>query len=90
MMDLYKALSELYEEKKRLDRAISRVEYRLASLSDAPNRSKRGRKNMSNEERRQVSERMTAYWAARRARTQTPTRKKNGDTGATVGNGVRA
>jgi hypothetical protein len=90
MMDFYKALSELYEEKKRLDRAISRVEYRLAMLSEAPHRSKRGRKNMSTEERRQVSERMTAYWAARRARSETPARKKNGESGETVGNGVRA
>ena len=89
MMDLYKALSELYEEKKRLDRAIKRVEYRLAMLSEAPQRSKRGRKYMSTEERRQVSERMTAYWAARRARSETPPRKKNGGPGETIGNGAR-
>ena len=90
MMDLYKALSELHEEKKRLDRAISRVEYRLAMLSEVPRRSKRGRKNMSSEERRQVSERMTAYWAARRARSEAPARKSNSESGETVGNGATA
>lgn len=89
-MDLYKALTELYEEKKRLDRAIARVEYRLAMLSEPPRRSQRGRKNMSSEERRQVSERMTAYWAARRAQRESQKREENGDPEETVGNGVSA
>lgn len=66
-MNLDKALHELYEEKKRIDRAIARLESGLAELSDAPPRSRRGRKSMSEEERLQVSYRMTAYWAARRA-----------------------
>lgn len=90
MMDLYKALSELYEEKKRLDRAIMRVEYKLAMLAEAPLRSKRGRKNMSTDERRQVSERMTAYWAARRARADTVPQEKNSGPAEIVDNGARA
>lgn len=52
-MNLDKALHELYEEKKRIDRAIARLESGLAELSDAPPRSRRGRKSMSEEERLQ-------------------------------------
>lgn len=66
-MDLGKALSELQNEKKRLDRAIARIEGRLAVMSEMPKRSTRGRKSMNAEERLKVSARMTAYWAARRA-----------------------
>lgn len=66
-MDLERALRELYEEKKRLDRAVARIEARLAMMSDPPRKSTRGRKNMGTEERLQVSARMTAYWASRRA-----------------------
>jgi|ERR1051326_8201693 hypothetical protein len=71
-MDVNKALRELYDEKKRLDRAIARIEARLATVSEAPKRSTRGRKSMSPEERLRVSARMTAYWAARRAQGGTP------------------
>ena len=65
-MDLDKTLRELYEEKKRLDRAIARLEERRAEQQQ-PKRSTRGRKSMGPEERLQVSARMAAYWAARRA-----------------------
>ena len=67
-MDFDKALRELYEERKRLDRAIARIESSLLMFSDPPKKSPRGRKSMGPEERLQVSARMTAYWAARRAR----------------------
>lgn len=67
-MDLDKALRDLYEEKKHLDRAIARLEARLASLDGTRRRSTRGRKGMGPEERLKVSARMTAYWAARRAK----------------------
>ena len=67
-MDLNRALRDLYEEKKYLDRAIARLEARLVSLNANRDRSTRGRKEMGPEERVKVSERMTAYWAARRAR----------------------
>ena len=69
-MDLDKALRELYKEKKRLDRAIARVEARVEMMSGLPKRSTRGRKSMSEEERLRVSSRMTAYWASRRAKAQ--------------------
>lgn len=67
-MDLDKTLRDLYAEKKRLDRGIVRLEARLALLSGLP-RSRRGRKTMNAEERLEVSRRMCAYWAARRARS---------------------
>ena len=69
-MDLDKALRELHDEKKRLDRTIARIESRLATMSEPPPRSTRGRKSMSAEERVKVSARMTAYWAARRAQEE--------------------
>ncbi|MGA2596319.1 MAG: hypothetical protein ABSH09_04820 [Bryobacteraceae bacterium] len=84
-MDLNKALRELYEEKRRLDRAIARAEAKLAAMSQPLQRSRRGRKSMSPEERQQVSARMTAYWAARRAKKK----QKNGDSDP-VGNGITA
>ena len=69
-MDLYKAIQQLYAERERLDRVISSLErlqkeaVATPSQAAAPNR--RGRKNMSAQERRQVSERMKQYWAGRR------------------------
>lgn len=66
-MDLDQTLRELHEEKKRVDRAIARLEARLAALSGLTS-SRRGRKSMSAEERLEVSRRMSAYWTARRAR----------------------
>jgi hypothetical protein len=89
-MDLNKALRELYEEKVRLDRAIARAESRLAALSKPQQRSKRGRKSMSPEERLQVSARMTAYWAARResAKQQGEQKKRKNGKSDLVGNGV--
>lgn len=64
-MDVHKALRELYEEKKRLDAAISILEGRLRRESRSGIR--RGRKKMSPEERMQVSKRMSQYWEGRRA-----------------------
>ncbi|HZU27770.1 MAG TPA: hypothetical protein VFA04_19725 [Bryobacteraceae bacterium] len=64
-MDVYKALRELYQEKKRLDAMIASLETTLKRNKPAAPR--RGRRNMGPEERRAVSERMAAYWASRRA-----------------------
>ncbi len=74
-MDLYKAIRELVEEKKRIDRIIASLEAMLArgkvgpqgkaAAKDPPKR--RGRKSMSPEERHEVSERMARYWAEKRA-----------------------
>lgn len=72
-MDIYQALRALHEEKKRLDHLIAVLE----ELQNAGNHiqspalnKRRGRKSMSLEERRQVSERMKRYWAQRRERQQ--------------------
>jgi hypothetical protein len=69
-VDVYKALSELYGEKKRLDSAISALEARLALMSkpEAVTRGRRGRRSMGMEERESVSRRMSRYWADRRAK----------------------
>lgn len=68
-MDFYGAIRELLEEKKRLDRLIAALEDmesgKVPETGDAiPH--KRGRKAMSADERRIVSERMRRYWASRR------------------------
>ena len=73
-MDLYKAIRELYEEKKRLEEAIASLEQLLEIKSARGDlnldslRKRRGRKSMGADERRQVSERMKKYWATRRSR----------------------
>ena len=67
-MDLSKTIAELYEEKTRLDRVIASLEQlgqETFPISIAVSR--RGRKFMSPEERREVSERMRRYWAGRKS-----------------------
>jgi hypothetical protein len=72
-MELSQTIKELCEERKRLDIVIAALEA-IARPSGAeaaanavdPGRSRRGRKSMGSEERRQVAERMRAYWAGRR------------------------
>ncbi len=75
-MDLYKAIRELVEERKRIDRIIVSLEAMLKkggvpALGDVARKTapakRRGRKSMSHEERLQVSERMARYWAAKRS-----------------------
>ncbi len=74
-VDLYKAIRELHEEKRRLDEAIASLEDLIEAnggagsvdLEDFRRLKRRGRKTMSPEERREVSERMKKYWARRRA-----------------------
>ena len=63
-MDLYQAIQELYEEKRRLDQAIAALESQGIAATPPPSR--RGRKSMNEEERKQVSERMRKYWESRR------------------------
>jgi len=68
-MNINKAIRELYEEKKRLDRVIASLEemQRTGMVHElAPAEKKRGRKSMDEEARREVSERMRRYWDARR------------------------
>jgi len=74
-MDILKAIRDLREEKKQIEKTIARLEGMLKSGSVSPAASakravalsRRGRKSMSEEERRSVSERMMKYWADRRA-----------------------
>ncbi|MFN7926131.1 MAG: hypothetical protein U0Q16_38895 [Bryobacteraceae bacterium] len=61
-MDLRKAIEALIEERERIDRVI----HCLEGMERPPQPSTRGRKDMSAEERKQVSARMKRYWAMRR------------------------
>ncbi len=63
-MDYWKALRELYAEKAKLDKAIGTLESLMAGTAEPISR--RGRKSMSEDERKEVSERMQKYWASRR------------------------
>jgi hypothetical protein len=69
-MDVYKALSELHEEKKRLDSAIQALEARMKTVAGKSTQARRGRRSMSPGEREEVSRRMSRYWASRRKKTQ--------------------
>lgn len=70
-MDIYKIIRDLYLEKQRLDLAIASLE-QLEQTQDAKPRlvpappKRRGRKAMSPEERRIVSQRMKDFWEQRR------------------------
>ncbi len=64
-MDLYGALRELYDEKKRLDFAIMALESRLVTRH-SPALKRRGRKSMNETERLEVSRRMRAYWESKK------------------------
>ena len=66
-MDLNKTLQELYEERRQLDIAIATLEARGQALAKIASTPRRGRKTMSEEERRAVSARMSKYWEARKA-----------------------
>jgi len=70
-MDVYKAIRELQQEKRRLDALIASLE--STSKGGSGRRGKtRGRKSMGAAERKAVSQRMVAYWAARRAGRPSP------------------
>jgi hypothetical protein len=66
-MDVNKTLQQLYEERRRLDMAIAGLEARQRTLAKIASTPRRGRKSMSEEERRAVSLRMAKYWEARKA-----------------------
>jgi hypothetical protein len=67
-MDLRKTIAELYQEKTRLDKVIASLEQLAQEPALIPvHIHRRGRKFMSPQERRKVSERMRRYWAARKA-----------------------
>jgi hypothetical protein len=68
-MDLFAAIRDLLAEKRRIDRLIAMLEARQNGTFP---RSRRGRKGMGEEERRQVSERMRSYWQERRKDASEP------------------
>ena len=66
-MDIHRIIQELHEERERLDRVIKSIESFAGDEQEAPAPTKRrGRRTMSQEERRQVSQRMRKYWESRR------------------------
>lgn len=68
-MDLYRIISELEQERKRLQRIIESLE-NLDPAGAPPVRAvgkRRGRKSMDRAAREEVSARMKRYWAIRRA-----------------------
>jgi hypothetical protein len=67
-MDLSKTISELIEEKEKLERVITSLEELASTMAGKPDyrRGRAGRKFMGAEERQQVSARMKRYWAERR------------------------
>ncbi len=71
-MDLYKAIRTLYDEKKRLDKLIESLEHMQTRGASPEARvvGRRGRRRMSPDERREVSERMRKYWATRRQHSE--------------------
>ena len=68
---LRQALSQLESERDRLDTQISRLRAALDGSGGGgrgAGAGRRRRRRMSSEARRAVSQRMKAYWAARRAK----------------------
>lgn len=65
-MDLNQVIQELLKERNRLDALIKTLEKGLDPSPAKGQRSTRGRKSMSSDERAQVAERMRRYWAGRK------------------------
>jgi hypothetical protein len=63
-MDLTATIDELRREKEKLEQVIVLLEeLQAAKKIPAPQQKRRGRKSMSAQQRREVSERMKKYWA---------------------------
>ncbi|MCX6590686.1 MAG: hypothetical protein NTZ56_04095 [Acidobacteria bacterium] len=73
-MDLYKTIRELLDERNRIDSLINRLEsmqhQTIAAQARKGPPKRRGRKQMSESERKEVSERMRKYWETRRKGAQ--------------------
>ena len=65
-MDLNKAIRELHRELDKLNLVIESLE-ELMRTGNLPVSKRRGRKSMSQDERRLVSARMKNYWEGRRS-----------------------
>src|SRR4051812_44285009 len=70
VMDLYRIIRELVQERDRVQRIIDSLE-EMKSYGKAPAKpqqlKRRGRKSMDRAARNEVSERMRRYWAKRKA-----------------------
>ncbi len=69
-MDLQQTLRALYAERARIDQVIAALEDLQHHDNGIPAQyraKRRGRKFMSSEERKEVSERMKRYWSTRHA-----------------------
>ena len=62
-MDIYKAILQLREEKRRLDRAIARLEQNGGTNGD------RRRRSWNSGARRAAAERMRKYWELRKQKS---------------------
>jgi hypothetical protein len=69
-MDLYRIISELVQERNRVQRIIESLENATRLANHQPARGRRGRKKMDRAAREEVSERMKRYWAKRREEAQ--------------------
>jgi len=69
-MDLNKAIRDLHEELKKLNEVIASLE-QFQSTGTLPSPKRRGRKSMTEAERKVVSDRMKKYWASRRKKKST-------------------
>jgi len=76
-MDLDKAIRDLQKELLRLNQVIGYLE-EMQRAGTSLEQTQRGRKSMSAAERRAVSQRMTKWWAARRARSGPASGSKSG------------
>ena len=76
MMDLYRIIRELVDERNKLDRIITSLEEMILSgETSEPALKRRGRKSMDSTARKQVSERMKRYWENRRSEGKTTSEK---------------
>jgi hypothetical protein len=66
MIDIGKAIEELRRRKELVESAISQIEQLLHAGASEPPKPRQGRKSMGEEERKEVSVRMKAYWENRR------------------------
>lgn len=69
-MDLYKIIKELQEDLSRIDHLIAILEQMQPWNSSPSAKARRGRKAMSEAEKREVSRRMKAYWETKRKKPQ--------------------
>jgi hypothetical protein len=70
-MNIQQVIRDLYFEKEKLERAIAALEELQQGFhQQEPNAKRRGRKSMSPQERKEVSERMKRHWASQHALQQ--------------------